>query len=100
MCATVASQQLWSDREEAGRKESEIVASPRLLKQLVQRGAFATMGCNRTVAEAVLSDRTELLFVLKANHLHLFVKARSALTEAAHSLFQTICVDHSSIDAR
>jgi predicted transposase YbfD/YdcC len=104
--AWAAHQRLVLGQEEAGLKENEITAIPRLLERLELTGAIVTidaMGCQHAIAKAVLDRGGDYLFVLKANHPLLHAEAIAALDAVPASeqlIHVTIDADHGRIETR
>jgi predicted transposase YbfD/YdcC len=104
--AWAAQQRMVLGQEEAGAKENEITAIPRLLERLELRGAIVTidaMGCQHGIAKAVMDRGGDYLFVLKANHPLLHAEAMAALDAVPagqRQSCQTTDADHGRIETR
>jgi predicted transposase YbfD/YdcC len=104
--AWAARQRLVLGQEEAGVKENEITAIPRLLAKLELKGALVTidaMGCQREIAQAILDGGGDYLLGLKANWPRLMDETISAFDAAPADTLdthQTVDADHGRIETR
>lgn len=87
-----------------GDKENEIVAIPRLLQRLELQGALVTidaMGCQRTIAEAIVDRGADYLLALKANQRSLHSEAELYFADTdALQRYRSVDGDHGRIETR
>lgn len=89
-------------------KSNEITAIPALLKQLALSGCLVTldaMGCQKTIAEAIVDADADYLLSLKANHGNAFDEVREAFdyheqTGRFGSAHETLDGEHGRIERR
>jgi predicted transposase YbfD/YdcC len=98
-------------QEKTAEKSNEITAIPKLLALLDVKGAIVTidaMGCQRTIAQAVVDRGADYVFGLKGNQgtLHTEVKtffddaAKTTFKEIVHDQAETVDGDHGRIEIR
>jgi predicted transposase YbfD/YdcC len=108
LMSAFATQARWVLGQEAVAETSnEIQAIPSLLEQLDLTGAVVitdARGCQKTLAQAIGDQQADYVFVLKANHKHLYEDVRLWLdTEFAQGRLpchETIDTDHGRIETR
>jgi predicted transposase YbfD/YdcC len=103
-------------QESVGNKENEIVAIPRLLEMLDLSGCIVTidaMGCQKDIAQQIISSKGDYILSLKDNHPILFSRikdlfdterSRDFVTECgdavSHSYHHDISYDHGRVEHR
>lgn len=87
-----------------GEKENEIVAIPRLLEKLELTGALVTIdaiGCQKEIAEAIITKGADYVLALKANQKSLHAEAQLYFDQELDlDQAETLDADHGRIETR
>lgn len=90
---------------------NEIVAIPQLLKLLELKGCIVTidaMGCQKEIAEQIVSQEADYLLAVKANQGHLYedmelffrLAAQNNFAQVSHTVARTVNNGHGRVETR
>jgi predicted transposase YbfD/YdcC len=107
--AWACGQRLVLAQEAVTGKSNEITAIPRLLDQLVLKGALVTidaMGCQRAIAEQIVEAEADYVLAIKGNQKSLYGSIQRAIAEGRAEdgfgldMVRTEDADHGRIEVR